>query len=187
MSACTSAIDSNLNSSANFYSWLESQRALTSSTDNTVLTGVKNTLKAYSDCLDDKTRYLTGVNTDNSAKRTTIVGLNTKIKETALDVQISQDRALLVRHPEMSRSYYEGIIQLGRPMKYHSVPILIGISTFILSLSFFMLLSILQLDARILVPMMFEKNETSKFNTPFWMMTGVSVILFGLVVYAFTK
>jgi hypothetical protein len=138
--------------------------------------------------LTQKNASVTSTNTDNASKRSQILALEQTIKDRVLDVQISQDRALLVRHPEMSRSYYDGILSIGRPMAHYSVPILIGISTFLLSISLFIFLGFFNFDSRILfyVPVM-NTAYSSKYNMPFWIMSGIAVILLGLTIYAFTK
>ena len=199
--ACTPAIKLNLQSSETFFTWLNSQSAianpLMASThtitpaDMTTLSDVMITLKKHSQCLSELGGSVTSINTENSLKRTKITELQKQIKDRALDVQISQDRALLVRHPEMSRSYYEGLLRLGRPMSHYSVPILIGISTFLLSLSLFMFLNILRIDSRLLISIpayLYHSSSTgSPYSTPFWIMTGISTILLGLTIYAFTR
>lgn len=199
--ACTPAIRSDLQSSETFFSWLNSQSAianpLMASThtitpaDTIALTNVMTTLKAHSDCLTELTASVETINTGNSIKRTKITELQQQIKDRTLDIQISQDRALLVRHPEMSRSYYEGLLRLGRPMSHYSVPIIIGISTFLLSLSLFMFLNILRIDSRLFISipayLYHSSGVGSPYSTPFWIMAGISTVLLGLTIYAFTR
>jgi hypothetical protein len=194
--ACTPAITADLASSATFYTWLNSQHAIAdplmastrtqTAADVASLSRVAADLQAHNDCLTSLTGSVSAINTENSTKRATITSLTSEINDIRLDVQIAQDRALLTRHPEMSRSYYESILPIGRPMAHYTVPILIGISTFLLSLSFFMLLNIFSVDARLLIPMASSAAKNS-YATPFWMMAGVAAILFGLVIYAYTK
>lgn len=194
--ACTPAITADLASSTTFYNWLNSQHSIAdplmvstrtqTAADVASLTRVATDLQAYSDCLTSLTGSVSKINTENSNKRAQITELTSSINDIRLDVQIAQDRALLTRHPEMSRSYYESILPIGRPMSHYTVPILIGISTFLLSLSFFMLLNIFSVDARLLIPISTSAAKSS-YLTSFWMMTGVAVILFGLVIYAYTK
>jgi len=194
--ACTPAITANLATSSTFYTWLNSQHSIAdplmastytqTAADVVTLTGVATALQAHSDCLTSLTGSVSSINSENARKRAQITALAQSINNQKLDTQISQDRALLTRHPEMSRSYYEGILPIGRPMGHYTVPILIGISTFLLSLSFFMLINIFNLDARLLMPISSSSGSKS-YVTPFWMMTGVAVILFALLIYAYTK
>jgi PP-loop superfamily ATP-utilizing enzyme len=149
--ACTPAILANLETSAKFFNWLDSQRDIAdplmettrtlTSTETARLDGIASTLNMYKACLSELGRSVSSINTENSRKNEEITRLNESINKRQLDVQISQDRALMARHPEMSRSYYESILPIGRPMSHYTVPILIGISTFLLSLSFFMFLN----------------------------------------------
>lgn len=195
--ACTPAILADLATPDTFYRWLNSQHTIadplllspnTVTPANTItLQGVLSSLQVYSDCLTQQSNSASNINSDNSLKRAKITELQGNIKSATDDLQVSQDRALLVRHPEMSRSYYEGILPIGRPMAHYTVPILIGISTFLLSLSFFMLLSILRVDARLLVPMLSYSFNRLGSNNPFLMMTGLAVILLGLTIYAFNR
>ena len=198
MSACTQDIMINLQSQDTFFNWLSSQHTIAdpllqsshvlTAADTTTLTTVKTTLQRYSDCLTQKNTSVKSTNTENASKRSQILALEQTIKDRVLDVQISQDRALLVRHPEMSRSYYDGILSIGRPMAHYSVPILIGISTFLLSISLFIFLGLFNFDSRVLlyVPVM-NATSSSKYNMLFWTMSGIIVILLGLTIYAFTK
>jgi hypothetical protein len=185
--ACTPAILADLASSDIFYRWLNTQQAAVSGANAATLTTIAATLQAYSNCLIERTGSTStpAIETENALKRTKIMELTTTINQRQHDVQVSQDRALLVRHPEMSRSYYESILPIGRPLSHYTIPILVGISTFLLSLSFFMLLSMIKVDARLLVPIM--SSARTPYSTPFWMMSGVAVILLGLIIYAFTR
>jgi len=190
----------NLQNSTAFFNWLSGQHAVAdplllsshvvTPADTITLTGIQTALQKYSDCLTYQNGRVTTTNTNNATKRSQIQALQKTISDRTLDVQISQDRALLARHPNLSRSYYEGVISIGRPMGHFTVPVLTGISTFLLSLSFFMLLNLLRLDSRLVfsVPAFISHHVGSNgFGTPFWIMTGVSVILLGLTIYAFNK
>ena len=198
MSACTADIMINLQSEYDFYSFImtqgiivdpliQSSHVLTAE-DRTILAGIQTIFQRYKACLIEKKTLVSSTNTGNASKRSQILALEQTIKDRVLDVQISQDRALLVRHPEMSRSYYDGILSIGRPMAHYSVPILIGISTFLLSISLFIFLGLLNFDSRILlyVPIM-NATSSSKYSMQFWIMSGIAVILLGLTIYAFTK
>ena len=199
MPACTQDIMINLQSQDTFFNWLSSQRAIAdpllqssrvlSADDTAVLTGVKTTLQQYSDCLTEKNSLVSSTNSRNSLKRSQILALEQSVKDRILDVEISQDRALLVRHPEMSRSYYDSILSIGRPMAHYSVPILIIISTFLLSISLFIVLGFLNLNSRVLmyVPIGNNSSSGSMGGILFWIMSIIAVILLGLTIYAFTK
>jgi hypothetical protein len=186
--ACTPTILGNLANPTSFYTFISGQQSLAdASTTIASLAPIQTTLQNYRDCLIAENSSVTSANTDNSTLRNQIIDLHKTLKERKLDVQISQDRALLVRHPEMSRSYYDGILPIGRPIKHYTVPILIGISTFLLSLSFFMLLNIFRFDARLIMLVPAYMQASNGFSLPFWIMSGIVVILLGLTIYAFTK
>jgi hypothetical protein len=176
--ACTPAILSNLETYNKFYTWLSGQR---NSYNNNTIT----TLEAYSNCLAEKIKELSSSNSNNTYKITKITTLNKEIKDAVNDLEISQDRALLVRHPEMSRSYYEGILPIGRPISHYTVPILIGVSTFFLSLSFFMLLSMFRIDSVITIPNMGTLNASESRQVS--IMRIVIIVLLALTIYAFIK
>ena len=199
MSACTPAILADLSTSDTFFTWLNGLHAtadplmLSSYTitpaDTVTLSTVQTSLQAHKDCLTQLSGSASSVNSANSSKRTQITQLANTLKERQLDVQISQDRALLVRHPDMSRSYYEGILPIGRPLGYYSVPILVGIATFLLSMTLFMLMNIFKVDSRLVVPIPSINSSSGSFynNKPFLMMSGVAVVLLALTIYAFNK
>jgi len=186
--ACTPQIQRDLATTTSFYNWLGGQqRLVTAATTRNAITEVESTLTAYTACLNRLIGSSSTSASTNSNLLQTIVNLNKKVQQAVLDLQISQDRALLVRHPELSRSYYDGVLSLGRPMGHYTVPILIGISTFLLSLSIFIFLNLLRIDSRLilLVPALGARlNGTS---SPFWIMSIIAVILLGLTIYAFTK
>jgi flagellar basal body-associated protein FliL len=176
--ACTPEILSNLETYNKFFTWLSGKR---SSYDDSTL----DSLRAYSGCLNEKINEVSSSNSSNTYKMAKITTLNKEIKDAVNDLEISQDRALLVRHPEMSRSYYEGILPIGRPIAHYTVPILIGVSTFFLSLSFFMLLSMFRIDSVITVPRM-SQSSTSE-SRQLWIMRVVIIVLLALTIYAFIK
>lgn len=198
MPACTQDIMINLQSQDTFFNWLSSQHTIAdpllqssyvlSATDTTTLTGVKTTLERYSACLAEKNGSVSNINNRNALKRSQILGLEQTIKDRVLDVQISQDRALLVRHPELSRSYYDGLLSIGRPMAHYSVPFLIVISTFLLSITLFIFLGFLNINSRILMYIPLSNTVSGqKYSMSFWIISGIAVILLGLTIYAFTK
>jgi hypothetical protein len=181
-------MQSDLATTTTFYSWLGGQQRLVeTATTQEAITAVGNTLDAYKTCLNRLIGSASTSVSTNSNLLQDIVTLNKKVQQSVLDVQISQDRALLVRHPELSRSYYDGMLSLGRPMSHYSVPILIGISTFLLSISMFMFLNILRVDSRLTLLVPAFVQASNGFSSPFWIMTGIAVILLGLTIYAFTK
>jgi hypothetical protein len=176
--ACTQEILDNLQTHTTFYNWLGKQR--NSYDDRTI-----SSLRAYSACLNEKI-YATGnTNKSSTYKMAKITTLNKEIKDAVNDLEISQDRALLVRHPEMSRSYYEGILPIGRPIAHYTVPVLIGVSTFLLSLSFFMLLNIFRVDSIITIPR-FSQSTTSQ-SSQILIMRIIIIVLLALTIYAFIK
>jgi len=185
--------DSTTNS---FYSWLSKKQddfnsliglpTLTdaqASTLNTLNDETKTTLQ----CFNDQNNSITTINTDNASVRSNIVAKKKELLKREDDIQISKDRTKVVTRPELSRSYYDGWFPLNRPMHQLSVPLLIGAGTFFMCLSLFLMLSLINLNTvfTILVP---ERNRYgSSFAKPFILMSGVSVVLLILTIYAFAR
>ena len=189
-----------------FYIWLNLQHSnldplinlptLTNtqtSTLNAINTETTNVLK----CLTDINNSISAINTENALTRTAIATQKKELLSRDDDIKISKDRALLVRHPELSRSYYEGWFSLNRPIHQLSVPILIGGAVFLICISLFMMLNFVNINTvfTVLIPKTHEFARdrygkpyySSQFGSPFIMMSGISVILFILTIYAFTK
>jgi hypothetical protein len=164
----------NIGNPSIFYSWLSACKS----------NAVMDEIDKMKTALNAKLQEAGSANTDLIKS---IASLQTDLKNTTNDIKITQDRALLVRHPELSSSYYDGFLSIGRPIKQSTVPILIAIATFLFCLSFFVLLKILRVDARLIVsiPAMFLKG--AGLPTPLAFMTFTSIVLLGLTIYAFTK
>ena len=185
-----------------FYSWLMLQTKIadmsaftinsSSTPDNiqrafTAITSTNANLTAVKDCLTTpapraETQEAGLVSKIDTAQKN-LVKLNN-------DIEIAQDRALLVRHPELSRSYYEGILPIERPMKQSSIPVLIGVSMFLFSISFFMLLGAMNIRMETVLTLptfMTGSPEYRQLGKPFFILLGISIILFALTIYAFTR
>ena len=186
--------DSTTNS---FYSWLSQKQddfnslsGLPTLTDaqvsslNDLNTETKTTLR----CFNEQNDSITTINTDNALVRSNIVAKKKELLKREDDIQISKDRVKIVSKPELSRSYYDGWFPLNRPMHQLSVPLLIGGGAFFLSLSIFLMLSLININT-VFTVLVAERNRNSSsvFGKPFILMTAVSVVLLILTIYAFSR
>ena len=199
MPACTDQIKANFASSNLFYTWLNAQGNLAApimsktgtltSEEKDTLTGVQTEAQAYSDCLDELNNSTAPINTANAQLRTSNANLQMQLKVGMDTLKIAQDRLLLVRHPELSTSYYDGLLSIGRPMRHYTVPILIGIATFFFCMTFFLFLNLLRFDLRFLIwiPERLFKATYEPFKHPFYIMLTICIILLSLTIYAFNK
>jgi len=72
----------------------------------------------------------------------------TQYEQKMKDISVAKDRAILTADPEVSRSFYDTFIPIYRPLKYFTIPILIGISLFLFSVGFFFMLAIIGVNIR---------------------------------------
>lgn len=185
-----------------FYMWVISQTETSSSYGNSIdrnssEENINTAFRAITNINADLTAVKTCLTTSKPTPQTDQAKLITAIDEATKsldtinnDIQVAQDRALLVRHPELSRSYYEGLFPIGRPMKQSSIPVLIGIAVFMFSISFFIFLNTMniRMETVLTLPAFLTRTfEYQQFGKPFFIVLGVAIILFALTIYAFTR
>jgi hypothetical protein len=78
--------------------------------------------------------------------------LKTQIQESQKDLQIAEDRAATLRHPEKNRSYYESWFPINRPLTNSSIVIILAIGIFFFVMSFFILFKSFGFNLRFSVP-----------------------------------
>jgi len=185
-----------------FYQWLLTTTQIATyygsyihagSTENDVNSAFTALTESNADLTAVKTCLTTNKPTPETDQAILISKIDTAKKSLVTlnnDIQVAQDRALLVRNPELSRSYYEGLLPIARPMKQSSIPVLIGASMFLFSLSFFMLLSAMNIRMETILTLpafMTGSTEYQQLGKQFFTLLGASIILFGLTIYAFTR
>ena len=155
-----------------------------------------------SECLKIKMTDVNSSNTDLDSVKASILNLDKKIEERKNDVEVAKERAALTKNPEKMRSYYDGWFPIDRPLKHYTIPVLIGVSLFMITLTFFYFMSLVGIDTRLSlqVPQGIYQRfgssgssyrsalpRTTQFTKSFWGMTLVTVILGGLTIYGFRK
>jgi hypothetical protein len=185
--------DSTTNS---FYSWLGQKQdefnslgGLPTLTEAQVseLEALNSEIRTTLECFNEQNSSITTINTDNALVRSNIVEKKKELLRREDDIHISKDRVKLVSRPELSRSYYDGWFPLNRPMHDLSVPLLIGGGAFFLSLSIFLMLSLININTVFTVFVPEIGRGSSSFAKPFILMTAVSIVLLILTIYAFTR
>jgi len=155
-----------------------------------------------SECLRIKMETVNSSQTDLNSLNAAISILDKKIEERKNDVEVAKERAALTKNPEKMRSYYDGWFPIDRPLKHYTIPVLIGVSLFMITLTFFYFMSLVGIDTRLSlqVPQGIYQRfgssgssyksrlpTTTQFTKSFWGMTLVSLILVGLTIYGFRK
>lgn len=196
---CTPNIKSTIQDSTRFYNWISQNQTDSdallnlpnlSDEQTTKLNNINNDINNTLRCITEESDSIAILNTQNALTRTDIAKKKKELLTRQEDIKIAQDRALLVRHPELSTSYYDGWFGLNRPMRQLSVPILIGFGVFFMTLSLFILLKIVNINTvfSVLIPRNLEYSRYgSPFGTPFIITAGVAIVLLGLTIYAFTR
>jgi hypothetical protein len=182
---CTPAILSDINSQAVFNTWSSAQSTSINSPTATVatVTEVENTLTSYEKCLQYQITSLGTSATTIAQLQHAITKTNAEIVSAKNDVEIAKDRAKSVVHPERVSSYYESWFPINRPLKHYTIPLLIGTALVLLSVTFFLTLSLMGVNFNMRLPAMGFGNES--FGTPFKIVAGLAVLFFALMLYAF--
>ena len=205
MSSCTSSIIADLQNTDTFKSWMDNTNtniqklvSLTNPTVddvNNIKFKIQPDIQLHQNCISESALSAATIATDVSKSQDFLHGLNATIKQREKDVKITHDRATVARNPEITRGYYDGWFSINRPFKHFTIPLLIAISIFLISLSLFFLLNLFGIDLQFVVPIPVVREgpwqsygSRSIFTSkPFLIMTGISVILLGLTIYGFTR
>jgi len=169
--------------------------------DYVALTAYALKINSVSTCLNNKLATLNSVETDLDKTRKDIQISEKAIEERKNDVEVAKERAALTKNPEKMRSYYEGWFPIDRPLKHYTIPVLIGVSLFMITLTFFYFMSLVGIDTRLSLQVpqgiydRFGRSGSAyrssqpgtQFTKSFWGMTLVSLILVGLTIYGFRK
>jgi hypothetical protein len=203
-------MDNILKDSASYNSWKTNQssninllmaKMSPSNDDYLALTATAININGLSNCLNNKFATVISVQTDLATNQSTIANLDKTIEERKNDVEVAKERAALTKNPEKMRSYYDGWFPIDRPLKHYTIPVLIGISLFMITLTFFYFMSLVGIDTRLSLQVpqgiyqRFGRSGSSykshlpntQFTKAFWGMVIVSVILGGLTIYGFRK
>lgn len=205
MAACTRSIEADLQNTDTFRQWVNRVNTrletLSSSTDPTVeninelVYTIAPDVKAHQDCISSQALSAANIVTDMSMKQTDLDNVKTTLKQRENDVKITHDRVKIARNPELTRSYYDGWFPINRPLKHYTIPLLISLSIFFFVLSFLYFMNLFGIDLQMVVdvpifrsgPLQTYGSKSLFTSTPFLIMTGVSILLLGLMIYGFTR
>jgi hypothetical protein len=174
-------------------SYLDLKRANTNplQTDLDTVNSKHTEIKSLYDCLHKNKMDVENIATNVDTSNTENTNLVDTIKRRKIDIQVATDRAALAINPDLNRSYYSGWFPMDRPMKGSTVPILIGVSLFFISMTFFIMLATFGMDVRILVPNVvvnpIASSSPERMGTIIKVLGGIVVIMTGVVIYAFVS
>jgi len=200
MANCDPSIKKHIANTTNFSEWVSQVTAKITTVsgiqnptidDINSLTILAQEIKDHQDCITESTNS----GGDYSTVTTMLNDTNGAIEKRSHDVAISFDRAQTARNPERNRGYYDGWFPISRPLKHYTIPILIGVSLFLFSLSLFYLLSLFGFNMAFMIslppvitgPLNSYGNKSLYTSKPFLIMTGIAVVLLGLTIYGFAK
>jgi hypothetical protein len=203
--SCTPAITADLQNTDTFARWVSNintqvgtivaKQDPTIDDINTLTNIIAPDVKAHQDCISSLNIDAVGVSTDVANLTNSIALLKEVIVHREGDVAVTHDRAAMARNPELTRGYYDGWFPISRPLKHYTIPLLISLSLFLFSLSFFFLLSLFGLNVELstYIPKVSEGtaftygSKTLYTSTPFIVLSGVSILLLALTIYGFTR
>ena len=194
--ACTQVIENDLVDSTTFERWVRLQTdALNVIANSPIITDedsdkaylIVDDVNAHYECVKEKNNSVTNVTTDVATLQSRFQELKDAIDERKGDIAVAKDRAILTRSPELSRSYYDGLFPINRPFRHYTIPLLIALSLFLGTMSFFYFMSILGIHANFIFHLPNTYGPSTNSNRPFLIMTFIAVILLALTIYGFTK
>ena len=173
----TTALSDILNSDSAFFTWMQSSKraSCTTLTGSDVYKGMQQLARATSSNSSDIA--------DKTQQVTTLTAL---LKTKMEDANIAKDRASMIVRPELLSSYYDGWFPLYRPLKHASIPILLFLASLMITAAFFMMLGIIGIHSHFFI-LMPDTPGSGTFGQPFRLLLLVTVLLFGLTIYAFMR
>jgi len=129
-----------------------------------------------------QTRGSGSSSTQITTLNTTIANKKKALETKTLEANIAKDRASMNSRPELTANYYDGWFPLNRPMKRVTVTVLIGVSTFFLVIGFFLILNLFGIQTAFSVYVPYSEVGSSK---PIIILSGIIVVLIGIIVYNF--
>ena len=207
---CDPSTDDILKDETSYNSWKRNQldnitildsQVSQSDDDFVKLTATAITINKVSNCLNTKLAAVNSVQTDLDKASKAMQNLEKTIEQRKNDVEVAKERAALTKNPEKMQSYYEGWFPIEQPLKHYTIPVLIGVSLFMITLTFFYFMSLVGIDTRLSLQVpqgvyqRFGSSSsgyrtapgTTQFTKSFWGMSFVALILGGLTIYGFRK
>jgi hypothetical protein len=151
-------------------------------------------------CLQEKIVESTNTPSDIANLQRANLEKGDLLKKKSAEVEIARERVDLVRGTAKRTSYYESWFPIDRPLRPASIPVLIGISLFTLTMCFGFVLTLLGIKLKFEIPFltaMFYKYQAGRtagagtfgqqFTPAFWIVTVLLVGLTAFVAYGYIK
>jgi hypothetical protein len=156
-----------------------SNTALIPVTGDTSSTEATNLLN----CLRGKLNYYSG----SAAVPYEIMDVNQSIANKQASVQIAKDRAASLQNVNSKVSYYQSWFPLAKPLKQSSLPILIGLTLFMMVLLFGYLLAVVGVEIKLAFPYIESvfgiRSFSDLISKPVLLLIIVCILLGSLVAY----
>jgi hypothetical protein len=203
---CTPLVEARFVDTATFEQWRQTTtdqlnalaaNTMPTETEMASVISLQKDVSATTACIASKFNEVASASSDIFRLETQIAENEAVLVQRKKDIEVARDRALNQRYPERTKSYYDGWFPLTRPLKHLTIPILIGVSLFLLSLTFFYFMAWAGLDVRIAVRLPGDLDGTGAGglsiptpfykSKPFWGMTVIAIVLLGLTIYGFRR
>jgi len=176
---CTTDTSAAIDTTGGFDSWKTARNAALDANPN--IDAERTNIFSMASCLEDRISSLSTLSTDDAKLKLDIANLETEIKAEEANVATAKQRLDLMKGPI---SNYASWFPIGRPLRPMSKPILIGISIFIILISFSYLRSLIHMR----IPGEFLAFPAiaallGQLTPAFWL---VFVTLIGVIIY-FTR
>ena len=167
--ACS--VDTVIADETSFFNWLQTDQTCPATAD--VFAGLLSAMSSE------------GSSTTLSKTSQDVTNLEKRLEQRSIDVKVAQDRANMVKRPEMTANYYDGWFPLNRPLKTSSVPILIAFATMLLMAGMLVFLEFFGLQTRITY--FFYNFATPSNDAPFWTMGAFAFVCVAVIIYLFIR
>jgi hypothetical protein len=132
--ACTADITSKIATVNSFADWKKTSDAAVDRATSSTIDAERVNVFSMAGCLESSINSLSTISTDDAKIQQDIAYINEEIKAEEENVNTAQQRLVLMKGPAIS--HYASWFPMGRPLRPMSKPVLIGISIFIMLMSF---------------------------------------------------
>jgi len=156
---------------------------INAATTTGIVDNLQTQLKSYTSCLESNIINLQSSSTTIAILQGSLASVAKEIEEAKNDLSIAKDRVASIKDPERVASYYESWFPMYRPLKHNTIPLLIGLSIFMFVIAVLLVFSYAGISFKLFLPVIGGNNAS--YGTPFMLVSGLALLFFALMLYAF--
>ena len=136
-------------------------------------------------CIQSQLTNLSGTSNQIHSIQEEIMTTKDAITQSEADSSVARDRVAYIRHPERNTSYYESWFPMDRPMRTSSVPIIVGLTVFVILFGILIIMSFMGIDFNIVIHPTLQ-GLMQYLYTQFTWLTFIQALLTIYSIYYFT-